>query len=80
MTKNLNISKEENSKQTVDIVKDGLHLAAQLILASPLKLPLKLVQGAKYVVLAIGLLDGLLSKKTDQDETLKSPTDEADRT
>jgi|GEM_PF-3073879 len=43
-------------------LKDGLHLAAQLIVASPLKLPVKWVQGAKYVALAISLLDQLLDE------------------
>lgn len=76
----LHPSEVNTTSKTVDIVKDGLHLAAQLILASPLKLPVKLIQGAKYVVLAISLFDGLLPKKTDQDETLKPSADEADRT
>lgn len=63
-------------------VKAGLHLAAQLILASPLKLPLKLVKGAKYVALAIGLLDQILHHQTEEDSAgaAKNSSDETGAT
>ncbi|GAA4790907.1 hypothetical protein GCM10023231_18520 [Olivibacter ginsenosidimutans] len=48
-------------------IKEGLHLAAQLILASPIKLPLRLVKGAKYVALAIGLFDQILHHQGEDD-------------
>jgi len=57
-------------------LKDGLHLAAQLIVASPLKLPLKWVQGAKYVALAISLLDQLLDEPAEAEHL----TQQADET
>jgi len=64
---------EPSKKETLfNQIKGGLHLAAQLILASPFKLPGKLVQGAKYVALAVSLLEGMdgldQSKKEDEDE------------
>ncbi|PPK99387.1 hypothetical protein SAMN05444682_11362 [Parapedobacter indicus] len=40
-------------------VKSGLAVAAQAILAAPLKLPPKVVAGARYVALIIGVLDAL---------------------
>ncbi|MDX3914524.1 MULTISPECIES: hypothetical protein [Olivibacter] len=67
---NPNISKEESKKNTLKQLKSGIHLAAQLILASPLKLPIKLIQGAKYAVLAISLIDGLFEK--EKESTTKS--------
>lgn len=37
--------------------KKGLQLASQLVLASPLGLPVKVVKVAKYLSLALGILD-----------------------
>lgn len=72
----MNISKEKTSKKKLEQLKTGIHLTAQLILASPLKLPIKLIQGAKYAVLAISLIDGLFEKK--EAETIKEAADEKD--
>ena len=40
-------------------VKRGLAAAAQAILAAPLKLPPKVVMVAKYVALALGVLEAV---------------------
>lgn len=40
-------------------VKEGLALAAQIVITAPLKLPPRVVQGAQYLALLIGLLDSL---------------------
>ena len=40
-------------------IKEGIALAARVIVTAPVKLPGKLVQGARYVALLIGLLDSL---------------------
>ncbi|HWK99429.1 MAG TPA: hypothetical protein VNQ55_05760 [Parapedobacter sp.] len=72
----------ENNKQAVefpaagkptlyDRIKDGLAVAGQLIIASPVKLPPKVVAVAKYVVLALGVLDAVAAaseKKSGHDQ------------
>lgn len=40
-------------------VKEVLALAAQIVITAPLKLPPRVVQGAQYLALLIGLLDSL---------------------
>lgn len=40
-------------------IKKVLATVSRLIIAAPLKLPRKIVAAAKYVALAIGLLDAL---------------------
>lgn len=40
-------------------IKNGLAVASQLIVASPVKLPPEVVAIAKYVVLALGVLDAV---------------------
>ena len=42
-------------------VKQALRAATKVIITAPLKLPAKLVAGARYVALLIGLLDALES-------------------
>jgi len=52
-------------------IKEGLAVASQLIIASPLKLPPKVVAVAKYVALALGVLEAVESgakKGADDDE------------
>ncbi|QNL47912.1 hypothetical protein H8S90_13900 [Olivibacter sp. SDN3] len=71
-------TKGKTGSQTIEHIKDGLQLTAQLILASPLKLPVKLVQGAKYVVLGLSIFDGLFKKKID--DPLKPQGDETNGT
>ncbi|MBK1442592.1 hypothetical protein JHJ32_21510 [Parapedobacter sp. ISTM3] len=47
-------------KPTVyDRIREGLAVASQLIIASPLSLPAKVVAVAKYVTLALGILDAV---------------------
>jgi hypothetical protein len=46
--------------------KKGLQLASQLVLASPLGLPVKVVKVAKYLSLALGILDSFeMQEKVD---------------
>lgn len=40
-------------------IKEGLALAAQVIITAPVKLPAQVVKGARYLALLIGLLDSL---------------------
>lgn len=42
-----------------DRIKETLAVASQLIIASPLKLPAKVVTVAKYVALALGALEAV---------------------
>lgn len=49
-------------------VKDGLGVALQVLLAAPVKLPAKLLNGARYLVMLLGLLDGLERVKRNQEE------------
>ncbi|GGC33029.1 hypothetical protein GCM10011386_26430 [Parapedobacter defluvii] len=52
-------------------IKEGLAVASQLIIASPLKLPPKLVVVAKYLALALGVLEaveGAAKDRRDGDE------------
>ncbi len=57
-------------------IKQGLATAARVILAAPLKLPPKVVAGAKYVALAIGLLEALEASEPDPPETKEEEADE----
>jgi len=54
-------------------VKEALALVAQIVITAPLKLPPKVVQGAQYLALLIGLLDSL-----DRDAT-QPAGDEVDK-
>ncbi|MFB2118000.1 hypothetical protein [Parapedobacter sp. 2B3] len=48
------------TKQSIyDRVKETLAVASQLVIASPVKLPPKLVIVAKYVALALGVLEAV---------------------
>lgn len=59
-------------------VKRGLAAAAQAILAAPLKLPPKVVAGARYVALLIGVLDAVDAEKPDRhpEGSKEEPPDE----
>lgn len=48
---------EKEKASLFEQLKHGLYLAAQVVLSIPFKLPTKVVQVAKYVNLAITLLD-----------------------
>lgn len=52
-------------------IKDGLALAAQIVITAPLKLPPRVVQGTQYLALLIGLLDSL-DRDTEQPEADKA--------
>lgn len=54
-------------------IKRALSMAAQVVIAAPLKLPPKVVAGARYVALLIGLLDAL-----DASKQTEPPADEED--
>ncbi len=51
-------------------IKEGLAVASQLVIASPLKLPTKVVVVAKYLALALGVLEAVegAAKKREGDE------------
>ena len=51
-------------------IKETLAVASQLIIAAPLKLPPKIVAAAKYLALALGVLEAVESsaKKGEDDE------------
>jgi len=49
-------------------IKQGLALAAQLVISAPLKLPSKLVLGAKYATLLLSLLDALENDEEKEKE------------
>ncbi len=58
-------------KQTIyERIKEGLAVASQLVIASPLKLPTKVVVVAKYLALALGVLEAVegAAKKREGDE------------
>lgn len=50
-------------------LKEGLSTVAGAVLAAPLKLPPKVVAGARYVALVMGLLDALEAGQPDQPPT-----------
>ena len=50
----------EAGKPTIyERIKEGLAVASQLVIASPLKLPPKAVAVAKYLALALGVLEAV---------------------
>jgi len=51
-----------------DRIKETLAVASQLIIASPLKLPAKVVTVAKYVALALGVLEAVEGAAFRDDE------------
>lgn len=60
-------------------IKHALAVASQVIIAAPVKLPPKLVAVAKYVALAIGILDAVV-QKADEPPTHKTDPDEGQPT
>lgn len=51
------ITSQKENDRLFDQVKNGLYIAAQVVLSIPFKLPSKIVQVAKYVSLVVTLLD-----------------------
>jgi len=52
----------EAGKPTIyERIKEGLAIASQLVIASPLRLPSKVVSVAKYLALALGVLEAVES-------------------
>ncbi len=51
-------------------IKEGLAVASQLVITAPLKLPPKVVMVARYVALALGVLEAVENgvKQGDDDE------------
>jgi len=59
----------EAGKPTIyERIKEGLAVASQLVIASPLKLPLKLVAVAKYLALTLGVLEAVEGAAKDRRE------------
>ncbi len=50
-------------------IKKGLSVVAQVIITAPVKLPAKLLQGAQYLALLIGLLDSMEEEGKQQEAT-----------
>lgn len=63
----------EKETKLYDRIKETLAVASQLIIASPLKLPPKVVLTAKYLALALGVLEavesGVKGKGEESDES-----------
>ncbi|MGK6352687.1 hypothetical protein [Parapedobacter sp. DT-150] len=60
--KNNTVELPEAEKPTLyDRIKETLAMASQLIIASPVKLPPRVVTVAKYVALALGVLEAVES-------------------
>ena len=57
-----NVGQPAAGKPTLyERIKGGLAIASQLVIASPLKLPPKVVVVAKYLALALGVLEAVES-------------------
>ena len=68
------VGRPEAGKPTFyDRMKETLAVASQLVIASPLKLPPKVVVVAKYLALALGVLEavesGISAKEGEADES-----------
>jgi len=59
-------------------LREGLQLASQLVIASPVRLPPKVVTAAKYVSLALGLWESLDAQPGPPAGTATGPGDEAE--
>ena len=61
----------EKKQSIYDRIKETLAMASHLIIAAPVKLPPKVVVVAKYVALALGVLEaveGAAKKQEDDDD------------
>ncbi|WP_257670710.1 hypothetical protein [Parapedobacter tibetensis] len=54
-------------------IKEGLAVVSQFIIAAPLKLPPKVVTVAKYVALALGVLEAVESGITQREGDDENP-------
>lgn len=64
-----NVAGLEVSRPTIyERIKEGLAVASQLVIASPLKLPPKVVVVAKYLALALGVLEAVEGAAKDRGE------------
>ena len=71
-TNNSSVGLPKAAKPTLfDQIKESLAVASQFIIAAPLNLPAKVVTVAKYVALALGVLEAIESG-------LRETEDEAD--
>ena len=70
-TKTVDLPKERETT-LYDRIKETLAVASQLIIASPMKLPPKVVVVARYLALALGVLEavegGVRNEEGDADE------------
>jgi len=63
------VGRPEAGKPTLyERIKETLAVASQFIIAAPLKLPPKVVAVAKYVALALGVLEAVESGLTKDDD------------
>lgn len=64
---------EEGQSTLYEWIKEGLAVASQLVIASPVKLPPKVVVVARYLALALGVLkaveSGVRNGEGDADES-----------
>lgn len=59
----------EKKQSLYDRIKETLAVASQFIIAAPMKLPPRVVVAAKYVALALGVLDAVengTGKRTEE--------------
>ena len=59
----------ENKQSLYERIKETLAVASQVIITAPLKLPTKVVMVARYVALAVGVLDAIENGLEQQHET-----------
>ena len=64
---------KERETKLYDRIKETLATASQMVIASPVKLPPKVVAVARYVALALGVLEavesGMRNEKGEADES-----------
>lgn len=65
--KKLEVLPTERKPRLFGQIKRYLATAAQVIITAPVKLPRKVVTGARYVAVVIGLLDALASKRDPEE-------------
>ena len=64
-TKTVDLPKERETTR-YDRIKETLAVASQLIIASPVKLPPKVVVVARYLALALGVLEAVESAANER--------------
>ena len=59
----------EKKQSLYERIKEVLAVASRVIITAPLKLPARIVAVARYVALAIGLLDAVENGREQPDKT-----------